>query len=210
MIYWDAPLTPDEETARQWAIDELSTNSSGSSRNLLQIFFDWIDNLFNWLSDINLGSANVPLMVFVLLGVIALVAISLRFVGPARKARSARARGDVTLDDDPRSAAEMREAAAAAAANSDWSAAVLDRFRAIVRGVEERLIIDEQSGRTAYEAAVAASGPLPDHAPALVAASGTFGAVFYGHSSATEADYQRLRALDEAIVAARPRLEVYA
>ena len=27
---------------------------------MLRIFFDWIDNLFDWLSDINLGSANVP------------------------------------------------------------------------------------------------------------------------------------------------------
>ena len=78
----------------------------------------------------------------------------------------------------------MREAAAAAAANSDWSAAVLDRFRAIVRGVEERLIVDQQSrqdsvrgGRGGLQAA-----PRPCAGTRRQYSSGTFGAVFYGRS----------------------------
>ena len=68
---------------------------------------------------------------------------------------------------------QIRAAADAAAAAGDWALAVLERFRAIVRGLEERTVLDERAARTAHEAALAAAARLPALAAELVAAGRT-------------------------------------
>ena len=63
-----------------------------------------------------------------------------------------------------RTAAEIRAAADAAAAAGDWTTAVLERFRAIVRGLEERAVLDE---RAAAGPRTRPRWPQPRRLPAL-------------------------------------------
>ncbi len=104
----------------------------------------------------------------------------------------------------PRSAAEHRRDAAALAAQGDYDAAVRERFRAVVRGLEERGLLDERPGRTADEAAADAGRVLPDCAVDLRSGARSFDDVVYGGHRADRARYERLRALDDAVAAARP------
>lgn len=102
------------------------------------------------------------------------------------------------------SAAEHRSAAELAANRADWHQAVLERFRAIVRSLEERVIIDERPGRTAHEAATDAATALPGLAGELRDASMVFDDVCYGSGRATRETDAALRSLDEHIQAAEP------
>jgi hypothetical protein len=104
----------------------------------------------------------------------------------------------------PRSAAEHRAAAEQLAAQGAFDGAVRERFRAVVRGLEERGLLDERAGRTADEAAADAGRVLPVLAGDLREGSRGFDDVVYGGHPAGSATYQRIRALDDAVAAARP------
>ncbi len=98
------------------------------------------------------------------------------------------------------SAAEHLAAADAAAVRGDWRTAVVERFRGVVRGLEERNVIEARPGRTADEAALDAGAALPSSAPALRDGALVFDRVRYGDYEATDADDARLRALVDAAV----------
>ena len=100
--------------------------------------------------------------------------------GPVRARVAGRPRPWSSSGDDARTAAELRAAADAAAARGDWSTAVLERFRAVVRSLEERALLDDRPGRTAHEAAEAAAARLPARAAELRRAARLFDDVCYG------------------------------
>jgi hypothetical protein len=137
-----------------------------------------------------------------LLAVAALVVIVVRHrVGPL--ARTVR-RPEPVFAGRPRTSAEHRRAAAAALARGDTAEATRERFRAIVRGVEERGLLDPRPGRTADEAAREAAALLPGCAEGLWTAAHVFDGVWYGDRPATAAGYERIAAADEQVAAARP------
>jgi hypothetical protein len=103
-----------------------------------------------------------------------------------------------------RTAADHRAAAERHAAAGDWSAAVRERMRAVVRALEERALLDERPGRTADEAARAAGYALPGHAEELLAAARCFDDVQYGGRPAAEPDYRMLADLDQRLSRTRP------
>jgi hypothetical protein len=140
--------------------------------------------------------------------VAALVALALwRRGAPART----RSREEPTLlTDDNRSADEMRAAADRAAAAGDWVLAVQERFRAVVRGLEERTIIDQRPGWTADEAAAAAGRPLPELADQLMAAARLFDGVTYGRKPADAGTHERVHSLDQSARKASPRRAAHA
>jgi hypothetical protein len=84
---------------------------------------------------------------------------------------------------------------------------VQERLRAIVRGLEERAILDERPGRTAHEAAAEAGRSLPALTAELTAAAAVFDDVRYGAHPATAAMDTTLRDLDRRCAAARPARE---
>ena len=86
-----------------------------------------------------------------------------------------------------RSAAEHRADAERAAAAGDWEEAVRQRFRALVRALEERDVLDERPGRTADEAAAEAARSMPASAAELAWAARQFDDVAYGGRHATQA-----------------------
>ncbi|WNB86368.1 DUF4129 domain-containing protein [Cellulomonas sp. ATA003] len=198
----DVPVVPDAETARRWATEELADPIYHEGPSLLDRFLEWFFSLFDGaVPGFGLSPALVGSVVVVVLGLA--VAVALWVAGPVRASRRTR-QSVVVLGDDTRSADDLRAAADAAAARGDWSAAVLDRFRAIVRALEERALLDERPGRTAHEAADAAGARLPARTGELARAARVFDDVCYGHVTVDAAVDAWLRGLDSEIAATRP------
>jgi len=139
--------------------------------------------------------------VMVLLAAAALVAVVVRTrVGPlGRRMR----RAAPVFAGQVRASADHRRAAAEALARGDVAEAVRERFRAVVRILEERGLLDPRPGRTADEAASEAAALLPGCADGLWAAARLFDEVWYGGRTATEAAYERIAAVDDQVRDAR-------
>jgi Domain of unknown function (DUF4129) len=104
-----------------------------------------------------------------------------------------------------RSAKDYRLLADDAAGAGRWEEALQQRFRAIVRSLEERTILEPRPGRTADEAAAEAGLALPLLARDLVSAADTFDAVTYGGRPSSSADDRFMRELDRASTATQAR-----
>ncbi|GEK21611.1 DUF4129 domain-containing protein [Cellulomonas xylanilytica] len=201
LVVGGVPVDPDAATARRWATEELLDPVYHQQRSLLAQLVDWVAEL---LAGLRTPAAFDPIAVLVVVAVIvAVVVVAFLVAGPVRLSRRGGADRSVLADDDARTSAEIRAAADAAADAGDWATAVLERFRAIVRGLEERTVLDERAARTAHEAALAAAARLPALASELVAAGRTFDDVAYGDAPATAQDDAQLRGLDARVQAAR-------
>ncbi|MGC0420730.1 DUF4129 domain-containing protein [Embleya sp. AB8] len=199
------PVDISRDDARDAARDELSRseyhrNDPSPVRKALDWVFDRLGELISRAGDHTPGGA-VGLVVILLLVIAAIVVLRMR-LGPLRTAP----RVDLPLygEDGPLSAARHRAAADAHAAAGRWDEAVRERFRAIVRALEERAVLDVRPGRTADEAAAEAGRALPETAAELRAAAAGFDAVHYGGRAADPALDHELRELDARCAAARP------
>ncbi|WP_448629919.1 DUF4129 domain-containing protein [Cellulomonas soli] len=187
------PVDPDAPTARRWAADELARSEYHRSRSLLSRLLDWIGRQFDGAPSIGLPPWQAALVIVVVLVVVALVAFWV--TGPVRVSR-ARRTVELLADDDSRTAAQLRAAADAAAARGEHRLAVLERFRALVRSLEERTLLEARPGRTAHEVADEAGRRLPDAATDLVQAGHLFDDVAYGGLAADAEQDRWLTALD--------------
>lgn len=195
------PVDPDAPTARRWATEELLDPVYHQQRSLLAQLLDWIAEQ---LAGLRTPAALSPLAVLaVVLVLVAVVGVAFLVAGPVRLSRRGGADRRVLADGDARTSDEIRAAADAAAAAGDFATAVMERFRAIVRGLEERAVLDERAARTAHEAALVAAARLPALGSELVAAGRTFDDVAYGDVPATAQDEIRLRGLDARVQDAR-------
>jgi len=205
---WDVPVDIGRDEAAAAARAELSKGIYQAQQpswveRVLQWLQDQIRNLLERLAEAAPGGAlGLLLAVLVVVLVVALLRARL---GPVR--RSSALPGTVFVGRS-RSAAEHRQAADQAATAGRWAEAVRERFRAVVRGLEERDVLDARPGRTADEMAAAAARVLPALAGELVAGARRFDEVAYGEAEATAADDARLRALDDAVEHARPAFVV--
>ncbi|HEX5995488.1 MAG TPA: DUF4129 domain-containing protein [Jiangellales bacterium] len=199
------PVDLDRDEARDLAERELANPRYDSDPPLVQQFFEWIIRQINELLAAAGGTLNTPWGLVLLGLIVAVVAIIfLRYGPPARRRRS---QADAVFGASRRSAREYRAAADAAAEDSRWAEAVVERFRAIIADLEERGLLDVKPGMTADEAAREAGRALPDLATDLPPAAALFDAVYYGGHEATGDDDRRLRALDAAVREhSRPRL----
>lgn len=199
----DVPVDPDAETARRWAEAELADPIYHQGQSLLDRVLEWFQE---FLEDAQASALNVDVTTASLvLGTVLLIAVVLvlTYTGPVRRARRARA-PQVVFENDSRTAAEIRASADAFAAQGRWSEAALERYRAILRSLEERAVLDERPAWTADEAAREAGTLLPDHAADLRRASLLFDDVRYGDGTGTATDDAWLRSLDDALRTARP------
>jgi hypothetical protein len=205
---WE-PVDIPRDDARDAARDELSRSEyhrddpSLPSR-ALDWFFDRLGDLLSRAGD-NSPGGGIGLVVILLVLIAAIVLLRIR-LGPLRAARR---RADLPLygDQGPMSAARHRAAADAHAAEGRWDEAVRERFRAIVRALEERAVLDVRAGRTADEAAAEAGRALPDAAADLRTAAATFDDVHYGGRTADRELDRALRELDARCAAARPHTD---
>jgi hypothetical protein len=197
----DVPVEPGAEEARRWVVEELARPEYSTDPSLLARFLEWLAGLFDGAPALDLST---PWVALVVVAVVLLVAgIAYRVAGPVRLSRR-RPTSAVVLEDDTRSATELRAAADAAAAAGDWATAVLERFRAVVRSLEERALLEPRPGRTAWEAAQAAGERLPDVAADLGRGAHLFDDVCYGKVAVGPDADTFLRELDARATAARP------
>ena len=203
-VVTEVPVDPDAETARRWAGQELADPIYHRGESLLQVVLRWIQERLaeaqNALSTMNGRSAAIVLGSVVIVGVV----VTLLVVGRVRRTRSSQRSSVEVFVDDNRTATELRRSADTLAAAGRWSEAVLDRFRALLRSLEERAVVDERPGRTAHEAAVQAAAVLPACAADLHRASRMFDDVCYGDVEAGRDDHGWLRQVDEAVQNTRP------
>ncbi len=105
-----------------------------------------------------------------------------------------------------RTAEDYRREAAELAGTGAWKNAVRARFRAVVRELEQRGVLDSRAGRTAGEIAREAGDAVPAIAGPVGDAARIFDAVWYGNPPATPEQYDLLCQADVAVI--RERLTV--
>ncbi|MDV8146522.1 DUF4129 domain-containing protein [Arthrobacter sp. B10-11] len=201
----EAPVDPDRQEARQWAVEELAKPVYQNAQP------DWLTDLWRqfteWLRSLGSGDpamdSGVALPV-IGVTIVVLIAAAILLARPRLNARRRRAAVD-DVDVDPSiTPGEYRRLAAAAAARAEWRTAVVEQFRAIVRSAEDRTVIDPLPGRTADEVAGQLAGAFGSHAAELRRAAGVFDAVRYGSAGASAADHAQMQALDRLLEAAKP------
>ncbi|MEZ0494462.1 DUF4129 domain-containing protein [Kineococcus sp. TBRC 1896] len=199
----EVPVRPDRAGARGWLARELAGPEYRQSQG------SWLARAWSWLWE-RLQEVSVPglgtgwtsvLVVVVLL--VALAAVVLLVGGPLRRSARQSPQGPV-FEAAPEPASAHFARADAAAAAGEHALAVAERFRGLVRSLEERALLDVRPGRTAAEIAAEAGGALPDCAAALHRAARTFEDVRYGGRPATAGTDDDLREVVRRVGAARP------
>lgn len=199
------PVSPEpvvdigREEAADAAAEELSKHPYlAEEPGLVARVFGWLSER---LTDLVLTVSQAvpggwwPLLAIPVLLAVAIVVIRWR-VGPLARRR---ARPDpIFVADRDRTAAEHRALAERAVASADLDTAVRELFRALVRELTERSILDERPGRTAGEVATEVAALTPGQADVFSAAAGAFDAVCYGRHPATAEAVEAVRAADDA------------
>ena len=197
----DAPATPGAQEAREAAEAELAKPAYHPVPNLL-------DRLWRWLVEHLDPTTAIPgippllsglIVLLVLVTCIILLVVLLRRFRPVGRSRRASGR----LFDDERDARALARAADAAAERGDWGTAVVERFRAIIRSLDERGLIEDYPGMTAHEAAALGSGALEALGEELTRAAALFDAVRYGEVVSTEEQDAWMRDLARRVDTAR-------
>lgn len=197
-------LDPSADEARQWALEELSKAVYSQGPSLVQRLLNWLSDL--WERLMMTGPAGAVLLPVLILAVVAvIIGIGIALGGPVRRRRLQRRGGSVEVfDEDAREAEILRRSADAAAVEGDYALAVLERFRALVRALEERAVLTDRQGRTAHEAAEEAGTRFPDQATGLRSAGELFDAVYYGSAQPGRSEDAWLRELDHHIQRGNP------
>jgi hypothetical protein len=191
----DVPITIGADDARRAAMRELSkriyhTEDKPWLQRVLEAVVHWLGHVLDRTAGASPGGATGLVLIAVAL---VLIVIALRLgLGPL--ARAGRVSHQVFEASELDAAGHVR-AADAFAARGDYAAAVTERFRAIVRRLEERGVLEPRAGRTADEAAAEAGRILVAVDAELRAAARAFDDVLYGGRPATEATDQMLRGL---------------
>jgi hypothetical protein len=205
-ILADVPVDVTAPDARDAANRELANPAYHAAQpSVVGRVLAWLYNHIVDLLDAAAGAlpgGKEGLIALALLLLVIVIAMRWR-VGALRRVHRS---SPVGLDTPSQSAAELRKAADEALARGDRAQAVLQRFRAITRGLEERGVLEERAGRTVDEVAAEAGARLPEHGAGLGAAARTFDDVVYGGRTATDEDYQHLVRIDTVIAAKREAL----
>lgn len=188
-----------EAAARELARPEYLVEGPSLPERVLTWLFDRLDELFERAAAHATGG-YLGLLALVVVLVLVVVAVRVVAGRPGRAVTG----GGGPFDRPRQSAADHRGLADGQAAAGEWALAVRERFRAVVRELEERDLVPYRAGRTADEVAEAAGRELPECAEAMRSAARTFDEVWYGGRPATADMDQRLREVDAAVRRARP------
>jgi len=203
------PLIPDGDEARKWAEEELSRPVY---REAEPTFFDrmaravgeFVSSLFNAEVD---GQWGLVLALIVTAIIVVVIVAAFLAWGLPRSTRRVRAAGAQLFGEaEGRSAAELRTAAAEAASRGAWDAALVLRFRALARALDERGVVETPPGATVHAFARAAELAFPSFGDDLEAAATAFDDVRYLRRPGTAALYAGVADVDDAIARAKPVL----
>ncbi|TWP50873.1 DUF4129 domain-containing protein [Lentzea tibetensis] len=190
----DVPVDVGPDEARDAAVRELSDPAYAQARpGVLEKALDWVLDRLDELFGAGSGAGGVALLLLVV--VIALAVVIRLFTGRVTRA----ARTGAVFGDATRSAKDHRAAAQEAFARGEFAEAVRERFRALVRELEQRGVLDERAGRTVDEVAADAGRELPAHARDLRVAAVLFDDIWYGGRTATEEAYRSIASLDDRV-----------
>ena len=200
----EVPVVPGADEARDWLETELSQSEyqeaqPGLAEKLLGTIMDWLDEVLSGLQGVG-PTAGVLLLG---LGALLILALAILVIRPRLNARHRRP-GLFEAAAPEQDAAAHRLLAEKAAADGDWDTALAERLRAILRTAEERVILDRQPGRTAYEAGSALSSVFPSAADDIFWLSGRFDEVRYGNARAGAEDARRAQRLDAHLLQSQP------
>ena len=197
MAVADVPVDLDRDEAREAAARELSNPAYVSDDpNPIERLVNWVlEKLGDLLAGAGGMSGITAITIIVVVAVLVVIIIRLRI---GRTARAARLRANEVFDSEL-TAAEHRAAAERAAAAGDLAEAVRERFRAVVRELEQRGVLVPRAGRTVDEVAIEAGQALPVLADDLRGAAVQFDDVWYGGRPATAQGYQRLVSVDDRV-----------
>lgn len=196
------PLTPSADEARRMLAGELSKPIYADARNWL---WDQLNKLLDWLQNTP-DPSTTPVSggtgLWIGFGIAAVLAVVIwALMGPLRAERRTRPQ---LFGDEELTATDLRGRASELAAASQWGPALIELFRAMIRSLSERAIIEEFAGMTADEASALAAVRLPELAGRLTQAANDFDAIAYGDQPGTLAQYQRLVELDAEVAQTRP------
>jgi hypothetical protein len=197
------PITIGADDARRAAQRELSkgiyhTQDRPWAERLMTAVLHWIGHVIDHAAGASPGGALGLILIAVAI-VAVLVAIRVG-VGPLARAASVTT---PVFEEKELTAEDYRLRAEEYAAAGDFSAAVRERFRATVRELEQRSVLEPRAGRTADEAAAEAGRVLPTLSAELRAGARAFDDVSYGGKTATASTDAGLRSLDQQVRAAR-------
>jgi hypothetical protein len=199
------PVAIPRDAAREAAQRELSKPIyHQNDPSLLQRALNWLwDKIADLLGAAASATPGGPVGLAVVIAATVALLITLRL--RLGRIRTLSTTAPALFDDLPRTAAEHRAAAEEHANRQQWTLALQERMRAIVRALEERTILDPRPGRTADEAAAEAGRSLPAHSAQLHAAARAFDDVTYGGRPATRQSYTTLCDLDTELQHSKPR-----
>ena len=197
------PVDPDAPTARRLLEDELARPEYHEGPSLVERAIEWIIEKISGLLDAT-GSMNPVVLVAVVGVVLAVVGVALWVAGPARLRAKQLAPGALAAADDSRTSEQMRAASLSAASHGDLTTAVVERFRAVVRAAEERVVLTEMPGRTADEAAAELGAAFPGASTRIRSAARVFDDTLYGERPATTQHLTSVVALDDELGSTRP------
>lgn len=189
----EPPVVPGADEARRWAEDELAKSeyASGGESWLARVL-DWFSRLLDGLSDGVGGAFGAWGAIGIGVVVAAVIALVVWLVvGPLRRNRRRTAASDLFEDDSD--AATLDDEAARAARDGDWPLATVQAYRATIRTLAERSLIDLTPGLTAHEAAVLGGAAVPSLATALAVDADVFDRIRYGHGGAGPDEYAHAR-----------------
>lgn len=194
----DVPVDLDRDKARDAAARELADPAyAAAGPNALERGFRWVtERIGELLAGLGGGMPWQGAVAILLVVVLVLVLIIRYWRGRAvRNVVSVKnVFGDSTMSAD-----EHREAAEDARRRGDLAEAIRERFRAVVRELEQRGVLVPRAGRTVDEVAAEAGDALPLLKDELRAAAWTFDDVWYGGRPATDERYAQLVTVDDRV-----------
>lgn len=194
--------TPDGDEARRWAEQELSdpvyTAAQPTPLDLIaRAIGDFLASLFG--TQLSGGWAPILAVVAAVVVIVVIVVALLIWGRPRALRRSRVATAELFGTAERRTADELRRAAASHASRDEWDAAIVLRFRALARGLDERGAVEAPPGATVHAFARAAGRAFPASAVDLDEAASAFDDVRYLRRPGTPELYRRVVTVDDAV-----------
>ncbi|MHA7241074.1 DUF4129 domain-containing protein [Arthrobacter sp. TMS1-12-1] len=198
-------LSPDADEARRLLTEELARApyvdaQPGILQRILAEFLRGVARLLDGVGGLGAGPGTLVLA----LGAVLVIVVAVVLIRPRANMRGRTHESAVFDDGATRSADHHRGRAAALAADGDWNGAVAEVLRALIRSAEERLVVADQPGRTATEAAAQLGAAFPPLSADVAWLADVFNETHYGSGTASEEAYRRAAGLDARLSSARP------